>query len=176
MEITRPMSKAELNRLTVDGVKGVNLNKSKRDLTAHEKFEIELKKQEADATLKGLPFARHVARDDFKTTIKVQIDAQLREFGSIEYPEKIKLPEIDWSKYTDMKNFELITQKVVPDSNLSKLNPGLNVLIDTKKYKFKGYAQTYTMMESGPSAITRAVKTRALLDKSISKEIDTKKK
>jgi len=176
MEITRPMSKAELSRLTVDGVKGVNLNKSRRDLTAHEKFEIELKKQEADATLKGLPFARHVARDDFKTTIKVQIDAQLREFGSIEYPEKIKLPEIDWSKYTDMKNFELITQKVVPDSNLSKLNPGLNVLIDTKKYKFKGYAQTYTMMESGPSAITRAVKTRALLDKSISKEIDTKKK
>ena len=176
MEITRPMSKAELSRLTVDGVKGVNLNKSRRDLTAHEKFEIELKKQEADATLKGLPFARHVARDDFKTTIKVQIDAQLREFGSIEYPEKIKLPEIDWSKYTDMKNFELITQKVVPDSNLSKLNPGLNVLIDTKKYKFKGYAQTYTMMESGPSAITRAVKTRALLDKSISKEIDSKKK
>jgi len=175
MEITRPMSKAELNRLTVDGVKGVNLNKSKRDLTAHEKFEIELKKQEADATLKGLPFARHVARDDFKTTIKVQVDSQLREFGSIEYPDKIKLPEIDWSKYTDLKNFEIIEQKVVPDANLSKLNPGLNVLIKAIKYKFKGYAQIYTVMESGPSAITRAVKARALLDQSISKEIKSDK-
>jgi len=171
-DIIRPMSKAELSRLTVDGIKGVNLNKSKRDLNAHELFEIELKKQEAQAALTRVPFARHVARDDFKTAIKVQIDSQLREFGSIEHPELIKLPEIDWNKYSDLNNFEVIAEKFVPDSNLSKLNPGLNVLIKTIKYKFKGYAQTYTQMESGPDAITRAIKTRAELDKSINSEID----
>jgi len=175
-DIIRPMSKAELTKLTVDGVKGVNLNKSKQNLTAHEKFEVELRKQEANANLQGVPFARHVARDDFKTAIKIQVDKQLREFGSIEHPELIKLPEIDWQKYSDLKNFELYSEKFVPDANLSKLNSGLNVLIKTMKYKFKGYGQTYTVMESGPSAITRAIKKRAELDKSINQEIEEPKK
>jgi len=175
-EVIRPMSKAELTKLTVDGIKGVNLNKSKRDLTAHEKFEVELRKHEQNANLQGVPFARHTARDDFKTAIRVQVDQQLREFGSIEHPELIKLPKIDWNKYSDLDNFELYSEKFVPDAILSKHNPGLNVLIKTKKYKFKGYAQTYTIMESGPDAITRAIKKRAELDKTINQEIEKPKK
>ena len=175
-DIIRNMTKDELQNLTVDGVKGVNLNKPKRKKNAREKFEDELRKQEQQCTMNGLPFARHIARAEFNQGIKSQVDKQLQEYGSIERPEDLKLPQIDWSRYSDLSNFEVLNEKEVPDTNLSNKNPGLNVKINTVTYKFKGYAQTYKVMESGPSAITRAVKTRALLDKSINEEINTKKK
>ena len=175
MDITRPMTDAELKGLSVDGVPGVNLNKPKRKMNAREKFEIELVKQEADATLNKLPFARHVVRAEFNEAIKVQVDKQLREYGSIEKPEDIKLPVTDWKRYSDLNNFELIESHERPDTNLSRQNPGLNVQCQVDTYKFKGYGQTYKVMEDGPSAITRAVKKRAELDKSISAELNKKK-
>ena len=52
------------------------------------------------------------------------------------------------------------------------MDPGLNVKMLVTTYKFKGYGQTYKIMEDGPSAITRAVKNRAILDKSISTELN----
>ena len=173
-DILRSMTQDELRGLTVDGVKGVNLNRPKRSKNAREKFEIELQSKEQEATRKALPFARHVVRDEFDEAIKVQIDKQLREYGSVEKPEELKLPQVEWDKYSDLKNFEVIEEKEVPDTNLSKHNPGLNVLVKTIAYKFTGYGQSYKVMESGPDAITRAIKKRAKLDKSISKELDTK--
>lgn len=133
-----------------------DLNKPKRKKTAQERFEIELKKQEAKATKEGKPFARHVAREDFKVGLNSQIQGQLREFGHIEYPEKIKIPEMDWNKYSDVKNFEVIESGERADPELSKHNPGLNIRLAKTKYKFKGWAQTYTVMESAESAIDRA--------------------
>ena len=170
-EIIRPMSKAELNNLTVNGVAGANLNKPRRQLNAREKFELELHKQEKLAVSKGLPFARHVVREDFDKAIKVQIDRQLREYGSIEKPEELKVPVIDWDKYSDVKNFDIAEEKEVPDSNLSNKNPGLNVKVKTIVYKFKGYGQTYRVMEPGPDAITRAIVTRRKLDNTIDKQL-----
>lgn len=167
----RKMTTDELRGLTVDGVKGVNLVKSKRNLNARDKFEIELHKNEKLAHKKRLPFARHAARDDFNQTIESQVKSQLKQYGSIEKPEELKLPNIDWSKYSDLKNFKVIGEHERADNNLSRQNPGLSVQVKVITYKFNGYGQTYKIMESGPDAITRAIKNRAKLDKSISKEL-----
>jgi len=172
MDITRNMTSSELNNLSVDGVRGVNLNKPRRTKNAREKFEVELHKAEADATMNGLPFARHVAREDFNQAIKSQVDKQLREYGSIEKPEELKLPKIDWNKYSDLKNFDKIKEHERPDTNLSKHNPGLNVMSKVVTYKFKGYGFIYKVMEGGPESISRAVRARAKLDKALSKELE----
>jgi len=174
--VLRPMRPDELKGLSVNGVPGVNLNRSKRKKNAREKFEIELQKQEKKANQDRRPFARHVAREDFNQAIKVQIDKQLREYGSVEKPEELKLPVIDWNKYSDLKNFDKIDEKEVSDNNLSKENPGLSVKIKAVTYKYKGYGQTYKMMEPGPEAIARAVKNRAKLDKTISQDLDKEDK
>lgn len=173
--VERQMTREELSSLTVDGIPGVNLNRPRRQKNAREKFEIELQLQEKTANKAGLPFARHVAREEFNKEIKVQIDKQLREYGSVEKPEELKLPVMDWNKYSDLKNFELIETKFVSDNNLSKHNPGLNVKVKTEVYKYKGYGQTFKIMESGPDAITRAIKERAKLDRSISLDLDKPK-
>jgi len=133
---------------------GTDLNKSKRHLTAHELFIIELGKQEVKATEKGLPFARHCAKDDFEQSIHQQTAGQLREYGEIVNP--VKMPETEWKKYSDLKNFELIETKFRPDKEISKHNPGLNIQLETKVYRFKGYHNKYTVMESEESAIRRA--------------------
>jgi len=134
----------------------IDLNKPKRQKTSHEKFETELGEKELEATKKGLPFAKVVARADFQAAIKSQIDEQLRQYGSVEYPEKIKLPEMDWNKYSDLKNFELIDEGETYDPYLTKTNPGLSVNASKKVYRFKGYGNKYTVMEDGPGAIKRA--------------------
>ena len=171
-EVLRNMTQDELRGLTVDGVKGVNLNKSKRSKNAREKFEIELQAQELRATQNAKPFARHAAREDFNKAIKVQVDDQVRKYGSVEKPEELKLPVVDWDKYSNLSNFDLTEEKNVADTNLSKHNPGLNVLVKTLVYKFKGYGQIYKVMESGPDAITRAIKTRAKLDQTINQDLE----
>jgi len=174
-EIIRPMTREELNNLTVGGVPGVNLNKPKRTKNAREKFELELQSKEAEANKKRLPFARHAARDDFNNAIKVQVDEQLKKYGSIEKPEELKLPVIDWDKYSNLDNFEIIEEHERADSNLTNRNPGLSVQMKVITYKYKGYGQIYKVMESGPEAITRAIKNRAILDKSISNELNEPK-
>lgn len=169
--IQRAMTTSELTNLSVDGVPGVNLNKPKKQKNARDKFELELQKYEQIATQKALPFARHVAREDFDKAIKEQVDKQLKEYGSIEHPEELKLPIMKWNQYSDLRNFDLIETHERPDNNLTKHNPGLNVQMLVTTYKYKGYGQTYKIMESGPDAITRAIKNRAKLDKTISKEL-----
>ena len=71
----------------------IDLNKSKRRRTAREIFQLELIKHEQDAVKKGIPFARHIARQDFEADIKKQADAQVKKYGSVEYPEEIKVPK-----------------------------------------------------------------------------------
>ena len=132
----------------------------------------ELQAQELRATQNAKPFARHAAREDFNKAIKVQVDDQVRKYGSVEKPEELKLPVVDWDKYSNLSNFDLTEEKNVADTNLSKHNPGLNVLVKTLVYKFKGYGQIYKVMESGPDAITRAIKTRAKLDQTINQDLE----
>ena len=81
------------------------------------------------------------------------------------------MPNIDCDKYSNLKNFELIKTHERYDGNLSRANPGLNVQIEFKTYKFKGYGFLYKTSESGPDAIARAIRARAKLDKTISQEL-----
>jgi hypothetical protein len=143
----------------------------KKRASAREKFQLELIKNEQEAVKKGLPFARHAAVDDFEQEIKSQVDKQLREHGSIERPDLIKLPKMDWKSYSDLKNFKIESEKERPDNNLSNKNPGLNVMIKTVDYRFKDYGNRYIVMEDAPGAITRSLKNKAKLDKEIAKEI-----
>ena len=169
--VERTMTPSELKNLTVDGVKGINLDKRAQVPNAKDKFEAELRNQEVIANKKRLPFARAVARFDFDDPIKAEVETQRRKYGRVEHPEKLHLPKIDWKKYSDLKNFEIIDEKEVLDVNLSKVNQGLNVKTRCIKYKFKGYPQVYNIMEMGEDSVARALRKRARLDKVIQGEM-----
>lgn len=137
----------------------IDLNKPRyRKKSARERFEDELAKQEQEAIKNGLPFARHVARDDFEQAIATQVNEQMRKYGRVEFPEEVKLPEIDWKKYSDLKNFELVEESERYDENETRKNPGLTIVVKTKKYTFKGYKGNYVVMEPISESIQRARK------------------
>ena len=125
--------------------------------TSNEVFEEQLAGAEQKAIKEGKPFAAKVARDDFNDMIQDQVKKSVRKNGFIEWSE-IRMPKMDWSKYSDLKNFELVDEGEKADEHLTKTNPGLQVMIKYKKYKFEGYSNTYTVMEDGAAAIARAKK------------------
>jgi len=127
------------------------------------KFEEELAKKMQDAIKKKLPFAAKVARDDFHDYYKEEKDKSIRKNGYLVVSD-IKPLKMEWKKYSDINNFEMIDEGETSDPELTKHNPGLNVTVAWKKYKFKGYANTFTIMEDAPSAINRATKKRKELD------------
>lgn len=133
----------------------VDLARPKRQKTSREKFQLELIKHEQEATEKGLPFARHAARDYFEREIQKQVDKQLQENGEVD-ASLLKVPEMDWAKYSDLKNFEVVDTGETYDEHLTIANPGLTVMAKKTVYKFKGYGNPYTIMESGPDSIKRA--------------------
>ena len=147
--IMRPMNQSDGQFIDV------NLNKPKRKKTSREVFTKELQKQEIIATKKGLPFARHAVRDDFERDLKAQHDEMMRMEGVVD-GTKLKIPKIGWSKYSDLKNFDLVDEGEKFDTNLSNKNPGISVNIAKKTYQYKGYGNTYRVMESGDDAIKRA--------------------
>lgn len=152
----------------------IDLNAPRKRKNARELFTQELIKYEQEATKNGLPFARHAAREDFESEINKQVNDQLKKYGSIEYPEQIKVPTLNWSQYSDLKNFELIEESERVDDNLSHKNPGLNVSIKVTRYQYKDHAaHKYIVMEDGPSAIKRAVLKRAILDREVSKQLES---
>lgn len=135
--------------------------KKKRKLTAEELFEETLAQEEQKA-LKTvnkdglrLPFAAKVARDDFKDYYDLEVKKNIRKNGYLEASE-IKPYKMDWTKYSDLKNFEIIDEGETQDEYLTKVNPGLYVQSRFIKYKYNGYSNTYTVMEDGPSALKRA--------------------
>lgn len=157
MDIFRPQTNDEqdMTPITSDGnTRGFIDIQRKKPKNAREIFEEELAKKEQEAIKKSLPFAIHVARADWKNYYEQAVKDQITEFGYIK--TNITTIKIDWNKYSDIKNFEILEQEERSDDNLNKRNPGLDVTVAYKKYKFKGYLQTYTIMEDGPSAIRRA--------------------
>jgi len=140
----------------------VDLNKPKRKQTAEERFEKELGEQAGIAQKKvfkedgiefPLPFATAVARGDrneYIGKVKTQVDRE----GFL--PKDFPKLDIDWSKYSDIKNFELESEGEVFDQEATKKNPGLRVDVKKRVYKFKGYGNIYTVMEDESSAIKRA--------------------
>lgn len=135
--------------------------RKKRKLTAEELFNETLASEEQKAikTLDkdnvGLPFAARAARDDFKDYYDLEVKKNIRLNGYLE-PSEIKPLKMNWAKYSDLKNFEIIDEGEAQDEYLTKVNPGLFVQARYKKYQFKGYSNTYSCMEDGPSSLKRA--------------------
>lgn len=102
-----------------------------------------------------MPFAAQPARLEFNDYYELEVKKNIRLNGYL-VVEDIKPFEMDWSKYSDLKNFEVIDEGEREDEHLSAKNPGLNVQFKYIKYKFIGYSNTYTVMEHRDSALRRA--------------------
>ena len=118
------------------------------------KFQAELAKQQEIANKKGLPFASAAARADWKDNLDEQAKRSLRKNGYVNSND-IKIPDIDWSKYSDLNNFELIEEGETYDDQLSK-RYSKPVYVARKTYRFKGFSNKYRIMEDAYSAVNRA--------------------
>jgi len=117
----------------------------------------------------GKPFAYKAALDRFNDSIKDAVEKSKRKHGYVKF-EEIKLPNIDLKEFSDLKNFEIVSEGERSDPDLTKRNPGLDVRVKFTKYKFKDYNGTITVMEDGSSAIKRAQEKRQELDKEVKKK------
>ena len=148
-------------------------NASGRVLTPRDKFNKKLAGEEQKAVKKRLPFAAAAARADVKDIVD-SLNKKLKRQGYIE--DDYELPDVDWSKYSNLKNFEVIDQGVESDLHLSKIHR-LPVFVKYTKYRFKGYSNTYTVMEGEDEAVQRAqyvVDNRQVVDKNV-KEKESEK-
>lgn len=129
----------------------------RRGKTTKELFDEELCKHQQEAAKKKLPFAEQAARDDFNDYYKNQVQMHTRKYGYVKV-EEIKPIKMEWAKYSDMKNFEIIEEGEKLDEWMTKSNPGLQVMVKWIKYKYHDYENIYIVEEDGPSAINRAKK------------------
>ena len=123
---------------------------------AEEAFIIEAKKQEQIAKKASKPFAMQVAIEEFNEYFEQQAKKSMRKHGYVKAGD-IKPLKVDWAKYSDLANFEVIDERTRNDEHLSKIYK-LRVDLKLIKYKFKGYKYLYTVMETPESAIQRANK------------------
>ena len=116
-------------------------------------FNKKLFAEKLKANKKGFPFCDAAARDDFNDSYKIQVTKLLRKYGSIgiEAKKEIKQPDMEWSQYSDLKNFELIKESERFDQHLSK-RYNKQVYLKYNVYKYKEYGNLYTMMEPYPDA------------------------
>jgi len=152
MNIIRPQTEAEKKDFT-----SLYIDDPER------KFKKELVKQASLAHKKGLPFAEKAVIDEFSESIQSQARDSVKKNGRVKI-EEIKIPKIDWSKYSDLKNFTLTKTKKVRDKYLSKIHK-MPIFLDSKEYKFKGYGNVYRMMEDGDVALAKHFKREAELRK-----------
>lgn len=123
-------------------------------LSVKDRFEARIAKEGQIAIKKGLPFATIVVREEIKD-LQDEFDKKFKRQG---YVKNFKIPtldEIDWKKYSDVKNFEVLEEGKEHDKYLSKIHR-LPVFIKYTKYKYKGFSNTYTVMEAEESALIRA--------------------
>ena len=116
--------------------------------TAKDYFVKKLYEESIKAQKKGLPFAEQAARDAWIEHYETEKKRVLRAFGYIKESE-IKQASIDFDKFCDLNNFELVENGETYDSNFSKRFLR-EVYLKFRKYKFKGYVNTYTVMEPYP--------------------------
>lgn len=125
-----------------------------RVLTPKDRFNARIAQEVLKCTKKGIPFAEAVARADVKDIID-SFNKKWKRQGFVD--SNYKFPEIDWNKYSDLKNFEVLDEGQVNDKYLSKIHR-LPIFVKYKKYRFKGFSNTYNVMEPEEEAIERAVK------------------
>jgi hypothetical protein len=141
------------------------MNRTGNTKNPADKFINKINEEEAKANKKGLPFATLAATNDFKEDIENQLK-RLKNLYGYKKVDELKSPEIDWNKYSDLNNFDLIEEGEVFDEHLSKRHL-VDVFVKKKTYQYKGYGNKYIVMESPNKAVQRA---KGLLDKPSKKE------
>ena len=178
--ILRNPAEKDRNFVGEDGKIERFLNDNKK--TVRELFDEELANQEQIIAKQNLsldinvkkPFAAKVAREEFNEHWANQRKQALKEKGKLDTSDFTK-PKTDWKRYSDLSNFEVLDEGERFDDNATKNNPGLHIMSKWKKFKFKGYHGTYTLMEDGPSSIKRAREKGIREDLDIKKSIQTQK-
>ena len=122
--------------------------------TPHILFEEVMAKESQKAIRNKLPFAEATARADYRDKLEAW-DKTYRRQG---YASKKKptFEDVDWSRYSDLKNFELIDEGQTRDKGLSK-EYKVSVYVRWKKYQFKGFSNTYTVMEDPDESLARTL-------------------
>ena len=157
MEIRNPtsddLSKSDPEDAQVKGFTPL-VTTSGRVYTPTDLFEQRLGKEVQIAAKEHKPFAEIVARDDYKQ----KLDDWNKSFKRQGYAstKKPTFEDIDWKKYSDLKNFEHIDSGEQLDQDLSKLHK-VPVYIKWKKYQYKGYKNAFIVMEEPNDALTRAL-------------------
>ena len=122
-------------------------------LTNTDKLFAKLAEEQQKTQAKGLPFAWAAAKAEIDDASEQQRKILKRQ-GHLKGWE---VPKIDWNKYSDLKNFELIDSGESHDAELSKLHH-MPIFIAFKKYQFTGFSNTYKICEGIDSAIERSRK------------------
>ena len=146
----------------------------KKVLTPKDKFSTKLAEEQQKAQSKGLPFAWATAQADMDDLIE-RLDKQWKRN---DFVDKSKIPEVDWSRYSNLKNFEVLGEGKTHDKELSKLHH-LPVFVGWKRYRFKGFSNTYNIMESEEDALDRAREKHLLIKHEVvkkEKEVEKKEK
>jgi len=130
------------------------IDPGRREKTAKQKFMEELGKKKLEANKKGLPFFKKAAMDEFNDYYLNEVKKNIRKNGYLK-TEEIKPLQIDWNKFSDLKNFKVIEEGEIYDEHLSRMNH-LPVYLKKTKYKYKGYDGYVTVMENREEAIARA--------------------
>ena len=136
--------------------------------TVKSRFEKRIIKEEKKAYSEGLPFPVWAVSAEVKD-IQDDFNKKFRRQGYIRGFKIPTLDELDWSKYSDLKNWEVIDQGAKHDAHLSKIHR-LPVFVKWTKYMYKGYSNTCTLMEGEELAVIRAQETidnRRAVDKNI---------
>ena len=195
--IIRPIEDKDLIRTDADGEVGFVPLQSihKKYQSPKEKFmqlvyKEEVKAHETLFEVNGVkfptPFAANALRIEVDEILKRLEEKYVRlGFKGIKITE---YPKVDFSKFSNLDNFELVSEKDVFDEQLTKLYQMTPIYFKSRVYQFKNPDGTlqptvYRVMENKSSAVKRAKREARSLSKDIdelakqkedSKEIETK--
>jgi len=119
-----------------------------------DKFNENVALAQQKAIKKGLPFATAAVRTDAKDAVSAWTNRYKRR-GYVD-KKSDPFPTLNFEKYSDLKNFEVVETDQKHDEYLSKIHR-LPIYLKYTKYKYKGMSNTYTVMEPQETAVQRAV-------------------
>lgn len=119
-----------------------------------QRFEAQIMKEEQKSIKKGQPFAIGALREETADLAKAW-ETRWRRRGYVD-DKKDPQPKVDWGKYSNLDNFEVLKEGETLDGYLTKVNK-FPIFVKWAKYQFKEFPHTYTVMESAESAVERAL-------------------
>ena len=124
-------------------------------VTPRAKFEIKMAEEEKKANKQSLPFAISALRAE-TSDATANWEKRWKRRGYVDI-KKDPYPTVDWKRYSDVKNFDTLEEDEKLDASLSDKHR-LPITIKYIKYKFKGFTNTYTVMEEPSISVDRAYK------------------